>query len=174
MARGEKVVTVSHPSERLPGRLSKRALEGSGPIARAFATLFFTVDVLMSVRWLRAVRFDGTIIFVRYLLGTAYLPPALAPYGYAFFRRLLPFPDIAFFIDIDPRVAHTRIQSRGHRGEMFETPYRLDQVRRVATRLAEEEWVRIDNSTEGEAPFAEVEKVLSERLTLRPEASPPS
>ena len=46
----EKVTVFSHPSRRVFGRLSKRFLEGSGAIDRSFATLFFTMDVLASVR----------------------------------------------------------------------------------------------------------------------------
>jgi dTMP kinase len=162
-AKGEDVTVVSHPSRRLFGRLSKRALEGSGPVARFFATLFFTADVLVSVSQLR--RYDeGTVIFVRYLLGTAYLPERLAPTGYELFRRLLPFPDLALFIDIDPDVARRRISVRGHRPEMFETVEKLSSVRRVAKALVADEWVTIDNSEEGEKPFAETERVLNERF----------
>ena len=164
-ARGETVTIVSHPSRRLFGRLSKRSLEGSGAVARLSATLLFTADVLQSVRWLKT-KGEGTVIFVRYLLGTAYLPRRLAPAGYRLFRNLLPFPDIAIFIDIDPQVAARRIASRGHRQEMFETLDKLSSVRRVARELVREEWVTIDNSEDGEAPFREVERILRERSLL--------
>jgi len=165
--RGEKVTIISHPSKRLFGRLSKRFLEGSGMVARFNATLLFTADVLLSVRWLKT-KADGTVIFVRYLLGTAYLPRRLAPAGYRFFRNLLPFPDIAIFIDIDPEVAARRIASRGHRQEMFETLEKLSAVRRVAKELVREEWVLVDNSEDGEAPFRQVNKILCERSLLGP------
>ena len=161
-AEGDEVTIISHPSRRFLGRLSKRFLEGTGPVARFFATLFFTADVLMSVRWLKT-RNTGTVIFVRYLLGTAYLPSRLAPYGYIFFRRLLPFPDLAFFIDIEPEVAARRIAARGHAPEMFETPYRLAAVRNVAKALTAKEWIVFDNSVDGEKPFREVEHILGER-----------
>lgn len=162
---GEKVTLVSHPSQHLLGRLSKRSLERSGGAARLFATLFFTADVLLSVRRYK-VRGEGTTIFVRYLLGTAYLPERLAPLGYRFFRGLLPFPDLAFFIDIDPAVAARRIADRGHRPEMFETREKLEAVRRVAKRLVSDEWVTIDNSEDGERPFKDVECALRERSVL--------
>ncbi len=166
-ARGEKVTIISHPSKRLFGRLSKRFLEGSGIVARFNATLLFTVDVLTSVRWLKT-QAEGTVIFVRYLLGTAYLPRILAPSGYRLFRNLLPFPDLAIFIDIDPEVAARRIASRGHRQEMFETLEKLSSVRRVAKDLVRREWVVVDNSVDGEAPFLEVKRILSERSLLGP------
>jgi dTMP kinase len=164
--QGERVSVVSHPSRRLFGRLSKRALQGNGPVARLFATSFFTLDLLASVAWLKRQR-DGTAIFVRYLLGTAYLPKALAPSGYVFFRKLLPFPDLALFIDIDPEVARRRIASRGHAPEMFETPEKLNAVRRVAKKLVAEEWLTVDNSEDGEAPFTAVKKLLAEKGVLR-------
>ncbi len=162
-AKGQRVTVISHPSRRLFGRLSKRALEGSGPVARSFATLFFTADVLMSVSRLKR-QSEGTVVFVRYLLGTAYLPERLAPTGYKLFRKVLPFPDLAIFIDIDPQVAKRRISLRGHRHEMFETEEKLSSVRRVAKSLVAEEWVTINNSEDGESPFIETERLLSERF----------
>jgi dTMP kinase len=164
--QGDRITVVSHPSGRLFGRLSKRFLEGTGPVARMFATVFFTADVLVSVAWLKR-RGQGTIIFVRYLLGTAYLPEPLAPYGYEFFRNLLPFPDLALFIDIEPEVARRRIASRGHKPEMFETLEKLAAVRAVAKSLVAEEWVTIDNSIDGEAPFEAVANVMRSRSYLR-------
>jgi len=169
--QGEKATIVSHPSRRLFGRLSKRFLEDSGAGARLFATLFFTLDVLMSVRWYRKQKI-GNVIFVRYLLGTAYLPESIAPIGYRFFRNFLPFPDIALFIDIEPEVARRRIASRGLAPEMFETPERLTATRRVARSLVADEWVTIDNSEDGESPFREVEAILRERSVLGPTVGP--
>lgn len=166
-AEGQKVTIISHPSRRRLGRLSKRALEGSGPGAQLFATLFYTADVLASVRWLRK-KADGTVIFVRYLMGTAYMPRRLARPAYRFFRNLLPFPDLALFIDIDPEVAVRRIAARGQRPEMFETAYRLASVRSVAKGLVGKDWVTVDNSEDGEAPFREVERILRERSFLGP------
>jgi dTMP kinase len=169
--QGEGVTIVSHPSGRLFGRLSKRFLEDSGAGARFFATLFFTLDVLMSVRWYQRQKM-GNVIFVRYLLGTAYLPESLAPSGYRLFRNLLPFPDIALFIDIEPEVARRRIAARGHAPEMFETPEKLTAIRRVARSLVAEEWVTIDNSEDGERPFRGVEAILRERSVLGPAVDP--
>jgi dTMP kinase len=134
---------------------------------RSFATLFFTMDVLASVRSYNRQK-SGTVIFVRYLLGTAYLPESLALTGYRLFRRLLPFPEIALFIDIEPEVARRRIASRGHAPEMFETPERLRAIRRVAKSLLGEEWIIVDNSEDGEKPFKEVERILRERSVLWP------
>lgn len=166
-AQGEQVAVVSHPSGRWFGRLSKAALSRSGHAPRAMATLFYTLDVLASVAWYRR-RTEGTVVFVRYLLGTAYLPRALAPHGYALFRRLLPFPDLALFIDIDPAVALRRIEQRDHRREMFETLEKLREVREVARALASEEWVVLDNSEDGEGPFERLSEVLASEGYIGP------
>ncbi len=163
-ATGESVVIVSHPSKRRFGRMSKRSLEGSGNTWRLFATLFYTADVLMSVRWLKRQR-SGNVVFVRYLLGAAYLPERLADAGYMFFRKLLPFPDLAFFIDIEPAVARRRIVARGNRPEMFETEEKLSKVRAVVKRLVADEWIVIDNSEDGQGPFREAERILKARIS---------
>lgn len=165
-ADGHRVVLMSHPSDRWLGRMSKKALEGSGHAPRIVATVFYTLDVLASVSAYKRAS-EGTFIFVRYLLGTAYLPRRLAPAGYGLFRKILPFPDLALFIDIDPSVALKRIEARDHRREMFETIEKLRSVRAVAKALTQDEWVTVDNSEDGEAPFDEVARVLKERHILR-------
>lgn len=172
--QGVQVSIVSHPSGGRFGRLSKQALHGSGTVSRALATVFYTADVLCSVaRYNRAS--EGTFIFVRYLLGTAYLPRRLAPAGYRLFRNLLPFPDLAIFIDIEPAVALERIEARDHKREMFETREKLESVRRVAKSLIAEEWMVIDNSEDGEGPFDRLAEVLVARgYVPRPPAAGPS
>ncbi len=171
-AEGREVSIVSHPSKRFFGRLSKRALQGSGHGPRAVATVFYTLDVLVSVARFNRAR-DGTFVFVRYLLGTAYLPKRLAPLGYRLFRNLLPFPDLALFIDIEPAVALRRIEARDHSREMFETMEKLESVRGVAKALTSEGWVVVDNSEDGEAPFRRLADVLASRgyLERRPGVS---
>jgi dTMP kinase len=165
-AEEETVVVVSHPSRRRFGMLSKKALQGSGHIPRALASLFYTMDVLGSVAQFKRTR-DGTTVFVRYILGTAYLPRRLAPMGYRVFRNLLPFPDLAIFIDIDPDVALRRIEARDHMREMFETKEKLESVRRVAIALTKDEWVVIDNSQDGEGPFERLCSVLVAKGLIR-------
>ena len=159
---GGIVVIRSHPSTGKLGRASKNALQGEGHVARLLATIFFTLDVLFSVRWYNK-KADCTVIFVRYILGTAYLPRRLAPHGYRLFRNMLPFPDLALFIDIDPEIAIRRIEERDHTREMFETKEKLDKVRQTVGKLIGEEWTVVDNSENGEQPFKRVEAILGER-----------
>jgi len=163
-AKGEKAVIVPHPSGRRFGRMSKRFLQGSGKVARLWATLFYIFDVLVSVRRLKSQ--EGNVIFVRYLIGAAYLPRSLAPSGYRVFRNLLPFPDLALFIDIEPRTAIRRIEERDHVREMFETEEKQAAIREVAKSLLSGEWTVVDNSEDGEAPFREVEGILRTRSMI--------
>ncbi len=164
--QGSAVRLMKHPSHRLPGRMSKRALLKSGPVAAAIATAFYTADVLASVRLFNRER-QGDFVFVRYLLGTAYLPRRLAHPTYAFFRKLLPFPDVAIFLDIEPSIALARIERRDHRREMFETREKLSRARETARALVDHEWVTIDNGDDGEGPFVEVRRVLIEKGLLQ-------
>lgn len=168
-ADGQRVVVVSHPSDRRLGRLSKSALQRSGHVPRALATAFYTLDVLGSLSRFRRSD-DGTFVFVRYLLGAAYLPERFAPAGYRLIRNLFPFPDLAMFIDIEPSVALRRIELRDHRREMFETLEKLESVRRVAKALTAHEWVVIDNSEDGEAPFDRAAEALVSAGLVRPQA----
>lgn len=162
-SKGETIMMISHPSNRLLGRIAKKSLQSSGKIARLFATAFYTADVLVSVRLMRKEKSD-TVIFVRYLLGTAYLPKSLAPIGYRVFRNLLPFPQLAFFIDIQPEVAIRRIKQRDQAREMFETVEKLIEVRKIAKALTSKEWITIDNSEDGERSFEEVRKILELKI----------
>ena len=162
-AQGGKVVLRRHPSSGFCGRMSKRALQRSGRVAQAVATMFYTLDVLRSVRAYYR-QDEGTMIFVRYLLGTAYLPRRLAPSAYRLFRKTLPFPDLAIFIDIEPGVALRRIEQRDHKREMFETIEKLSRVRSVVKQIVDDEWVVVNNSEDGERPFDEVRRILSERF----------
>lgn len=166
-AEGKPVRIISHPSSGPFGRLSKRSLQASGPVARLLATVFFIADVLGSVRTYKRSP-NRNYIFVRYLLGAAYLPKPLAPLGYSLFRRLLPFPDLALFIDISPDVAQRRIAARGHMPEMFETPQKLTAVREIAREMTRLEWATVDNSEDGEGPFKEVENILRQESVLGP------
>ena len=135
------------------------------------ATVFYTLDVLASVRQYNRTK-DGVVIFVRYLLGTAYLPPKLAHLAYNFFRRILPFPDTPLFIDIEPSVAIRRIEERNHAREMFETEETLRRIRHVAHSIAAGEWIVVENSEEGERPFEAVQDILKSNGLLRPALDP--
>lgn len=147
-AEGERVLVRVHPSSSWIGRWARRALEGEGRVMRLLATFFFIIDVLGS---LRAMRRDskeyGTVVFVRYLMATAYLPASLAPMGYDFFARLLPIPRRLILVDVSPGTAHQRITERRHSKEMFEDVASLGRVRSKVLMLAERgHWRIVENS----------------------------
>lgn len=146
--RGEKVVLHVHPSSGIFGRICRRALESRGKAMHAVATIFFVIDVLRSLRKLKKESgIYNTVIFVRYIMATAYLPDRLAPIGYNFIAKLLPVPKRLLLIDIDPAIANDRISRRAEKKEMFEDPANLKKAREKLLSLASTDWKVIDNST---------------------------
>lgn len=159
--RGERVFMVAHPSDGRFGKISRIALQGTGRAMEVTATIFYVFDVLSSVSRLR--RLEGkyqTVIFVRYLMGTAYLPETLAPKAYDFFSKLLPVPRRLLLVDIDPGVAMERISGRDKRWEMFENLESLVKVRGNVLKLASDEWDVVENSGDLEATYSSVMEVI--------------
>ena len=70
-----------------------------------------------------------TLIYVRYLMATAYLPEKYIHVGYEFFARILPVPKRLLLVDIDPGVAMRRIEDRNEAKEMFEDVESLRKIR---------------------------------------------
>ncbi|MDD1756437.1 MAG: thymidylate kinase [Methanomassiliicoccales archaeon] len=162
--KGENVLVRVHPSSSWIGRTARRALEGEGKVLHMIATLFFILDVLDSVRQLRRdSRRYQTIIFVRYLMATAYLPKRLAPAGYDFFAKLLPVPKRLILVDVDPASAHRRIMERQHTMEMFEDIDSLGRVREKVLMLAERGgWWIVDNTRAQEETRQQLLQALEE------------
>lgn len=160
-AKGERVMLRVHPSERFAGRMTREALLGEGRWMRFIATLWFITDILNSLQALRkdGRRFD-TVIYVRYLMATAYLPERCMRMGHDFFARLLPVPDRLLLVDIDPEIAHERIQARHEAREMFEDPGNLTRTRRKILKLAVPPWRVIDNNIAPEKARAMLLKLL--------------
>jgi dTMP kinase len=145
--RGETVVVHIHPSSAIFGRITRRALESKGKVMHAVASVFFIADVLRSLNLMKreTARYD-TVVFVRYIMATAYLPDSLAPLGYKFISKLLPVPKRLVLIDIDPAIANERISRRSEKKEMFEDPANLKRAREKLLSLASNGWRIIDNS----------------------------
>ena len=145
--RGEKVAVHIHPSSGTWGRISRRALESRGGAMHVVASVFFMADLLRSLSMMKRESGEyDTVIFVRYIMATAYLPDPLAPLGYGFISKLLPVPKRLVLIDIDPAVASERISSRSQKKEMFEDTANLRRARDKLRTLASGEWKIIDNS----------------------------
>ncbi len=99
-----------------------------------------------------------TLILVRYLMGTAYLPKGLAQFSYGVFERFVPTSEYMFFLDAEPDELLERIKRRKER-EMFETYGELVKVREKAIDLARG-WYIIDTAQPVEKTFSCIEDVL--------------
>ena len=125
-----------HPSDdNYFGVKAKHFLYLRGKSAHFAAAFFYMIDVLRSVILYSWQKYDY-IVFVRYLMGTAYLPSPLHTIAYHFFALIVPTSNCMFFLDVEPHEAYRRIQLARERQEMFENLDELEQVRRKALSLA--------------------------------------
>jgi dTMP kinase len=156
---GEKVALRSHPeSDNFFGKKAKKALLGKGKINRLKASVFYMVDVLRSIKKYYGKKEYDTLIMVRYLMGTAYLPQRLAKIAYDLFENFVPTSDYMFFLDASPTKLLKRFEERDEL-EMFETLDELVKVRKKTLLLAES-WNIIDTTGTVEATFSHIENVL--------------
>jgi dTMP kinase len=110
--------------------------------------------------WWRPVDY---VVFVRYLMGTAYLPESLYKLGYLFFLRIVPNSSHMFFIDTSPKEAHNRIEENRAQKEMFESLEKLEKVHKKITQLAmRTEWKVIN----GDQPSDEIHRQVKSYLAL--------
>ena len=158
-AKGDKVIVRSHPeSDNFYGRTAKKALLGQGKINQLKASLFYAMDVLYSLRRYYRKPTSDTLIMVRYLMGTAYLPRRLTKTGYRFFEKLVPTSQYMFFLDAKPEELVERIKQRSET-EMFETQDAFLKVRAKALELAKG-WHIINTGQSIEQTYRSIEKIL--------------
>lgn len=159
-AQGDTVHIQVHPSDRLAGRLSRRALQDRGPLMFAVSTVFYVLDILVSVAKMRTEfsRYDD-LVFVRYLMGTAYLPKRFARQGYYVCTKVLPVPKRLLLVDIDPENALHRMARRNDHEEMFENLPSLKECREKILMLSDD-WRVLDNNSDE----AVTRKVLEDQL----------
>jgi dTMP kinase len=86
------------------------------------------------------------VIFVRYLMGTAYLPSPIHGIAYQFFAFVVPKSDYMFFLDVPPEEADKRIRQTRNETEMFESLEELKKTRSKALFLALTDKWRIINA----------------------------
>ena len=142
---GEKVLLRSHPeSDNFFGKKAKKALLDRGKINKTKAAIFYMFDVLHSIKKYYHKKDYDTIIMVRYLVGTAYLPKKIAKYAYRFFYNFVPTSKYMFFLDSSPKELLNRVKSR-EEIEMFENLAELNKVRKKALGLVKD-WIVIDTS----------------------------
>jgi dTMP kinase len=143
---GSRVVVRVHPSERWAGRMARKALQSKGLLMYLISTMFFVLDVLLSVTRLRRdLRENDVVIFVRYMMATAYLPRRYARAGYHLFSKVLPVPRRLLLVDVTPEVALRRIACREDREEMFENLAALNECREKLLMLSNG-WAVLDNN----------------------------
>ncbi len=160
--KGEKVIVRSHPeSDNFYGRTAKKALLGQGKINRLKASMFYAMDVLYSIRHYYRRPTSDTLIMVRYLMGTAYLPRRLTRTGYHFFEKLVPTSPYMFFLDAKPEELVERVKQRQSETEMFETQEAFLKVRSKALDLAKG-WHIINTGQSVEQTYHEIEKILDQ------------
>lgn len=161
--KGENVVVRSHPeSDNFFGIRGKEALLGGGRKDRIMASVYYALDVIRSIiKYYGEEEYD-TLIMVRYLFGTAYLPPKLAKISYEFFKRVVPTSSYMFFLDVPPDELRNRIEDEREETEMFETVDKLAKVRRRILDLIGEGWHRIDTSQSKKEAFESISRILNE------------
>lgn len=134
--RGKTVYLRFHPSnDNFWGVKAKQFLYLKGKGAHFAAAFFYMVDVVRSILLYSWRRYDY-VVFVRYLMGTAYLPSSLYMIAYHFFAFIVPTSNFMFFLDVSPEEAYRRIRQARNKREMFESLEGLKQIRRKALSLA--------------------------------------
>jgi len=144
----KKTVCVRvHPeSDNFFGRRARVYLLSEGKNAHFASALFYMMDVIRSILLYSWRRVDF-LIFVRYLMGTAYLPAPFHVVAYNFFALLVPKSKYMFFLDVNPEVATSRIVKNRSSIEMFENLNALKKVRSKALELTRfDEWIIIDSN----------------------------
>jgi dTMP kinase len=127
------------------GRKARFFLFSKGKSAYFASALFYMLDVIRSILLFSWRRVDY-VIFVRYLMGTAYLPSPLHTIGYLFFSSLVPKSTNMYFLDVTPEVAAARVKKRVET-EMFETYAALKKVRVKALSLTRfDGWSVLDSN----------------------------
>ena len=156
---GEKVIIRSHPSDdNFFGRKAKKSLLNKGKINKIRASIYYMFDVLRSIRKYYRVGEVSTLIMVRYLMGTAYLPKKFARFAYNFFENFVPTSEYMFFLDATPEELSDRVEKRDVK-EIFETIEELNNVRNKALMFTEN-WHIIDTNKSIEDTYRQIELIL--------------
>jgi dTMP kinase len=145
--KGKTVLLRFHPSsDNAFGANARKFLYSRGKSAHFAAALFYMIDVIRSIVLYSWRRYDY-IIFVRYLMGTAYLPPPLDRITYQFFVAIVPTSQHMFFLDVPASVAERRLRENRERLEMFENIDELERTRLKALSLASaDKWIIINGN----------------------------
>ncbi len=160
-AKGKTVCLRFHPSgDNFFGVKAKQFLYSKGKSAHFASAMFYMADVIRSILIYAWQKYDY-VVFVRYLIGTAYLPRPLHRITYYFFALFVPKPDNMFFLDVTPDEAYKRIRRTRENQEMFEGIKELRKVRVKGLLLAFiGKWTIIDANKSREEVAMEIRKLL--------------
>ena len=155
------VILRVHPeADNWFGIQARAFLYSKGKSAHFASALFYMADVIRSIL-LYSWRKTDFVIFVRYLMGTAYLPSPLDTVAYNFFSAIVPKSNKMFFLDVTPEEAASRIAQNRKQTEMFESLVSLRKVRAKALSLTRfDAWAIVDSNR----PVAEVASALNKSL----------
>jgi thymidylate kinase len=85
------------------------------------------------------------VIFVRYLLGTAYLPAPAHKFAYGFFSKLVPTKGSLIYLNVSPAEAFRRVVENRVNVERFEN---IDELSKTADKamdlVSDGKWIIID------------------------------
>jgi len=133
---GKTVYLRFHPSnDTFFGVKARKFLYSKGKSTHFAAAFFYMLDVIRSILIYSWRRYDY-LVFVRYLMGTAYLPSPLHMIAYHFFASIVPTSNLMFFLDVSPEEAYRRIRQTRKRLEIFESLEELKRIRHKALSLA--------------------------------------
>ena len=153
-----------HPSDdNFFGVRAKRFLKMRGKSAHFTSAFFYMLDVIRSILLYSWQKYDYTI-FVRYLMGTAYLPSPVDRISYQFFASIVPTSNFMFFLDVQPEEAVRRMKLTRTTFEMFENLNELKKIRKKALSLTRlNNWQVIDAGKTVKEVENEITNVLFNR-----------
>jgi dTMP kinase len=162
LRKKEKTVYLRfHPSnDNLFGIKTEQFLHSNGTNAHFTAAFFYMMDVIRSILLYYWRKYDY-MIFIRYLMGTAYLPSPLHIIAYHFFASLVPTSNHMFFLDVCEEEAYKRVHRRQKKVEMFENLKELRRIRHKALYLAEiGNWIILKTNRSIESVNKEIRNLL--------------
>ncbi len=144
---GKTYVLRSHPSnDNFFGVKGREYLFVEGKKAHIAASLFYLVDVIRSITLYTWRRVDY-VIFVRYLMGAAYLPAPTHKFAYSFLAKIVPTRGSLIYLNVSPNEAFRRVVSNRVKSERFETMDELSKTSDKALDLvADGRWVIVDGN----------------------------
>ena len=161
---GKTVVLRSHPSEdNFFGVKGREYLFIEGKKAHIAASLFYLADVIRSITLYHWRRVDY-VIFVRYLMGTAYLPAPAHKLAYSFFSKIVPTKGSLLYLNVSPAEAFRRVVDNRVKAERFETMDELSRTAEKAMNLASDgRWTIVD----GDRPISEIHEDILRAVEVK-------